>query len=227
MIQWVVQNRELVKLIYGLIVALICLIIVFKTDKIFRISLHKGIRYFRNAFLFYCVGFLIRYVFGSNLLFSNMGGLYNPILKALFEFFMIMGGFFLLYSLLWKKIEAPRARYLSSLMNANILVLYLISIIIVSIDILYNSFYALFVSQIFLFTMAFAISFSNYLSKGKQRKFLMFYFIAMGLSLVAWGLNGLAALLLEWSMGVIITIYLINIIIFLIFLSGILNFTKH
>lgn len=225
MIEWVLQNREIVKLIYSLIIILICIVIVIKTNRLFKLSEHTGIRYFRNAFFFFGIAFFIRYWLGSGFVTDRL--ITNPIVtRILFGFFLIMAGFFLLYSLLWKKIEAPDTHHPSSLFNAKISIFYLMTIIIVLIDYLWTSFYLLFLSQIIIFIFAAAISFSNYISKGKNRGFLMFYFVAMALSLVAWILNGLAALTLSWHPLVLTSIYLINIIIFLIFLFGIINFTR-
>lgn len=224
MLNWIINNKELIKIFYSLIVVLICFIIVFKTNRLYKISLHKGIRYFRNAFFFYGIAFTIRYFLG-NPFFINLG-LKIPLINPLFEFFLVMAGFFLLYSLLWKKIEVPAATYTSSLFNLNILVFYLMSFVIAVMDFLWENYYSLFISQIFLFIILSSISYSNYLKKGKNRKFLKFYFVAMILSLIAWILNAITALLLLWDQTIVTTIYLLNSIIFLLFLYGVVKFTK-
>jgi len=94
---FIAQNRELFRFLYSIIVAFICFIIVLKTDRLFRISSHQGIRYFRNAFFFYGLAFIFRYILGNPVYFNQM--------RLVFEFFMIMGGFCLFYSLLWKRFE--------------------------------------------------------------------------------------------------------------------------
>jgi len=227
-LQLIVQNRELMKLIYALIITLICIVITFKSDRIYRLSSYRGIRYFRNAFFFYGIAFVIRYFAGS--------GLFNPLanvmechilVKMFFEFFLVMAGFFLLYSLLWKKIESYRETYASSLLNMKVLLFYLMAVLIVSLDYLWNSYIFMFTSQILVFALTFAISLVNYHERGKNRKFLKFYCFSMFLALVAWMLNALAAMWLNWNIAVVMTVYLLNILMFLIFWIGIVRVTKR
>ena len=215
---WVVVNKELIKIFYALIVVFICAVIVIKTDRLFRLSLHNGIRYFRNAFFFFGVGFISRY-------FLKVFPDYN-INKIIFEFFIIMAGCFLLYSLLWKRIESFGKEYNSSLFNPYILAFYLMSFIIVFADYLWLTYYGMFGSQIALFGFASIISFLNY-QKNKSRPFLKFYFIAMILSFTAWLLNAGASLLLNWNQEILIAIYFLNIIIFLVFLFGVMRVTAR
>ncbi len=214
---WIIANKELIKIFYALIIIFICAVIVLKTDRLFRISLHNGIRYFRNAFFFFGVGFMLRYFLKVFPDYLN---------KIIFEFFIIMAGCFLLYSLLWKRIESFEREYNSSLFNPYILIFYLMSFIIVFADYLWSTYYGMFCSQIVLFSFASIISYLNY-QKNKTRPFLKFYFIAMILSLAAWLLNAGTSLLLNWHQGTLIAIYLLNIIIFLVFLFGVVRTTAR
>jgi|TARA_Y100000310_G_scaffold276794_1_gene294195 hypothetical protein len=222
MYSWIIENKELIKIFYGLIIALICFVIVLKTNKLFRLSLHKGIRYFRNAFFFYGIAFIIRYLFGVFFLDNSS---YYLLINALFEYFLVMGGFFLLYSLLWKRFESSKTNYNSSLFNTKIFLFYFMSLIIVFLDYIWQTYYFMFFSQIIIFVTAAIISYINYKKNGKQHKFLKLYFIAMILSLITWILNFLAALLLDWNKGVLTNVYLINIVIFLLFLYGVIKVT--
>jgi len=219
---WIILNKELIKIVYALIIVIICAMIVIKTDRLFRLSLHQGIRYFRNAFLFYGLAFLIRHI----VLISFAGIVnYYSITKILFEFLMIMAGFFLFYSLLWKRFEVVDSNYSSSLLNPIIILFYILAFIISILDYLWNSFIFMFFSQIVLFEIISIISYLNY-SKGKEINFLKFYFIAMILSFSAWILNAIVAFYLDWNKGVLMGIYIINIIVFLLFLYGIIKVTK-
>lgn len=219
---WVVENKELIKIFYASIIVLICAIITIKSDKIFKLSSYTGIRYFRNAFFFYGIAFSIRYLIKFDAILFN----YYFLIKTFFEFFLIMAGFFLLYSLLWKKIESNHEDYSSSLFNAKVSIFYTMTFLIVLLDYLWSSYYFMFVSQIILFSFAFAISFCNYIEKGKKGKFLKFYSIAMFLTLMAWMLNAFSGLWFNWHQGVLIAVYLLNTIMFLLFLIGIINVTK-
>ena len=215
---FIIENKELIKIFYALAIVFICAIIVFKTDRLFRLSSHNGIRYLRNAFLFYGLGFISRYFLG---LFSD----YKFLSLTIFKCFFIMAGFFLLYSLLWKKIETAKADYSSSLFNLNILIFYIMSFIIVFLDYLWKTGFIMFCSQIILFAFISIIAYINYRKNGRRHKFLKFYFIAMMLSLIAWSLNALTLLLIDLNQGILIIIYLLNLIIFLLFLYGVIKVT--
>jgi hypothetical protein len=224
-LDFIVQNREFTKAIYALMIILICVIITKKSDRIFRLSSYKGIQYFRNAFFFYGIAFALRYFLRFTLAGLSMKTA-QVITNIFFEFFLIMAGFFLLYSLLWKRIESPHENT-SSLLNLKVSVFYLMTILLVGLDYIWNTYFFLFVSQIVIFAFVFAISFSNYQERGRNRKFLKFYSFSMFLALIAWILNALAGLLFNWNPMVVMIIYLLNIIMFLIFLFGIINVTKR
>lgn len=217
MLEWIIENKELLKFLYTFLIAGICAIIVVKTDRLFGLSLHQGIRYLRNAFLFYGIGFIVRSLLGIKSMPHNL-------LNILFEFFLIMAGFFLLYSLLWKRFKTHTKS--SSLLNPWIIVFYLMALVIALIDNLWGTYTLMFFSQILLFSIASVISFKNYLKNGRKHKFLKFYFAAMILSLAAWTLNALAALYFNWSQGMVLNVYVINLIIFLLFLYGVVKVTK-
>jgi len=215
---FIIENKEVLKIFYAIIIGAICTVIVLKSDRLFRLSFHQGIRYFRNAFLFYGLAFVTRYFISPFLPEPP-----QIILKALFEYFLVMAGFFLLYSLLWKKIESTGTDYVSSLFNKKLLIFYFMAFVIIVLDYLWNSYYFLFSSQIILFIFASIISFSNYIKNGKKGNFLKFYFIAMILNFFAWILNAFVALYFEWSQLILIFIYAMNLIIFLLFLWGVIK----
>jgi len=223
---WILLNKETLKVLYGAVIGLICAVIVLRTDRLFRLSLHQGIRYFRNAFFFFGIGFIIRY-FLSPLDFSGREGIiYHSLANFLFEYFLVMAGFFLLYSLLWKRLEGKGENYFSSLFNFRILVFHIMAILIVILDTVWRSYLFMFSSQIIIFTITCAISLVNYAENGSKHKFLKFYFLAMLLSLVAWVLNALIALALNWHKVVLTDIYIINLLIFLLFLYGVVKLTR-
>jgi hypothetical protein len=217
MLEWIIENKELLKFIYTFLIAGICAIIVVKTDRLFGLSSHQGIRYLRNAFLFFGIGFITRSLLAVQ-------SLPHGLLNILFEFFLIMAGFFLLYSLLWKRFKTYTK--LSSLFNPWILLFYLMALIIALIDNFWSTYVLMFFSQIILFSFTSVISFNNYIKNGKKHKFLKFYFVAMILSLIAWTLNALTALYFKWDQGIVLNVYAINIIIFLLFLYGVVKVTK-
>jgi hypothetical protein len=218
-----VENKFILEAFYALIICAVCMLIVLKTDRFYKLSLHEGIRYFRNAFFFYGIAFAVRYIFG---IFSDFSLHYAFMLKILFEYFIVMAGFFLLYSLIYKKIESPLKQYKSSLMNPKIFAFHIVAFLISVLDYLWNTYLFMFLSQIIIFLFALGISFVNYRKSGRQRKFLKFYFIAMFLGLTAWTLNLLVSLYLHWNQIILMNIGIINVIFFLLFLYGVIKFTQ-
>ena len=209
MLEWFAQNKEFLKLAYAAILTLICIFIVFKTDKLFRLSTHKGIQYFRNAFFFYGIGFFIRYFLP--LITKN-----NFLSGFFFEFFFMIGSFSLLYSLVWKKFERFHSDYQTSLFNLNILIFYLMSILVLILDYILNFHKILFISQIIIFVFASALSFRNYFYSNRNN-FSRYYFLIMFLSLIFWILNFFADAVFSWESISLIVIYAINILIFALF----------
>ena len=225
LLKLIVENRELLKIFYAIVVAVICMFIVSKTNKLFKISEHQGIRYLRNAFLFYAIAFIIRYFLGVLSFPGDVNDFYPFLIRIFFEFFIIMAGFFLLYSLLWKKIEYSERNF-NSFFNKRIAIFYGMALIIAIFDLIWQTGYFMFFSQIVLFSYASIVTFINYKRNGKKHKFLKFYFSAMFLSFFAWILNALSALFFEWDKGIMANIYLINITVFLLFLYGVVKATK-
>ncbi len=223
--EFILSNKEILKIVYTLIICFICAIIVLKTDRLFKLSNHQGIRYFRNAFFFYGSAFFVRFI---------LGGLSDPIphyeelyftsIKLIFEFSIIMAGFFLFYSLIWKQVEKKTKH--NSLLNFNIGVLYLVSIIITLLDFSLNTDLFMYTSQIILFAIMSVISYKNYIKGEKQHKFLKFYFIVMIIGLITWVLNTALFYYFDWNKVVQMQAYGLNIIFFLVFLYGIIKITK-
>jgi hypothetical protein len=217
----ITENKWMLDALYTLVIVSICMIIVLKTDRFFKISLHNGIRYFRNAFLFFGAAFLVRYIFG---LFSDFSINNSEIIRIIFEYLIIMAGFFLFYSLIWKKFTS-RKEY-SSLFNSKITVFNLMAITLALLDSVWQTYNFMFLSQIIIFLYTSIISLVNYVNKPEKFKFLKFYFIGMLLVLSAWILNFLAASVFKWNHLFLINIGIINVIFFFLFLYGVIKATQ-
>jgi hypothetical protein len=221
----ILENKWILELAYALVICAICMIIVIKTDKFFKLSLHQGIRYFRNAFLFYGIAFVGKYLFG---LFSDLSLNYIFVAQVFFEFFLAMAGFFLFYSLIWRNFEKEKVHYLTSLINSKVILFEILALTIAVADSLFQTYYFMFFSQILIFFCASIIAFSNYVKKGrKKHKFLKFYFVCMLLELIAWILNYLVAAYFNWRHLVLVDIGILNAIFFLLFLCGVIKITKR
>jgi len=165
-IETIYEYREILKVVYALAIIFICSIIFLKSDRLFKISDYQGLRYFRNAFLFYGLGFFFSFILLSlNDPMPYFPGSFALIVSNLGEFFLLLASFFLLYSLIWKRVE--KEKNFHSLFNIKMLLAYLGSLIIIFIDNLLSiGIFELF--QIFLFLSMSIITFNTY-SKNKFR----------------------------------------------------------
>lgn len=98
----------IVEAVYTLLVTIFCLIIYFKTREAYKLTKHKGIKYFRNSFLFLGLAYISRLVF--QIIF--MSGIFHGIVTrkglflstiALVGYFSTMAILLLILSPLWKK----------------------------------------------------------------------------------------------------------------------------
>lgn len=92
---------EIISLIIIIITATYIYII---TKKLETLSKHKGINFFRKAFLFFSIAFSIQIIEFSQRFF-NIYLINQNIIKELFLLFNLIAILYLLYSLIWKKIN--------------------------------------------------------------------------------------------------------------------------
>lgn len=220
----IIENKYILELLYALAISLICLVIVLRTDRFFRLSLHQGIRYFRNAFLFYGLGFIVRYLFG---VFSDSQIDYSFVLKFAFEYFFVMAGFFLLYSLIWRKIEYSKEEYASSLFNAKILIFHVMAVVIAVMDTLWQTYYFMFVSQILIFLFVSILSYVHFRKDKGKHRFPGFYFFITLIGLAGWVLNFLTESYFDWDHQLLIFVGIADILFFILFLYGVIRVTKQ
>ncbi|MEM0230620.1 MAG: hypothetical protein QXW00_02135 [Candidatus Woesearchaeota archaeon] len=104
-----------VELIYSFILILSSLMIYTATNDLERLTSYKGIRYFRLSFLFFAIAYFFRYSIRLVLFLFNVKEVweFSPvtmriILLSIFLYFSSMAIFFLLYSVMWKKLNSNR-----------------------------------------------------------------------------------------------------------------------
>jgi len=218
--EWILANKELLKIAYALIICFICAIIVLRTDRLFKLSDYQGLRYLRNTFVFYFLAFFFRFIIGK---IENpipaYGQLYFQFINFLFEFFVVMAGFFLFYSLIWKSVE--KGKNYHSVFNLKIGLLLLISLAVAILDFKFSTYLFMYISQIIIFLIMGIISFKNYLD-GKN----VFYFFMIVMGFISWVLNAYAFFFLRETSAVQISAYVINMIFFLFFLYGTIRITR-
>lgn len=97
------------ELVFTIIAVVFCFLIYSRTRESYVLTKHKGIKYFRDAFLFFGLSYLLRFLFSLLLL---SGATFDFILpRGMFAFFFILplgyfstiGIFYLIFSSIWKR----------------------------------------------------------------------------------------------------------------------------
>lgn len=215
-------NSFIIHTVYLLIVLVCCIFIYAKTKRLYKISTYLGLNYFSNAFLYYGLGFLFVYLRDWIPYFIDAAQPLKPYMTIVIEYCLLMAGFFIVYSLLWKKLEDIS----SSLPADKILMLHGIAIIIAVVDFLKTTGYIMYIIQLVLSLYAIFITYNNYISS-KKKGFMPFYFLAMILNFIGWASYFVAFFLFPFYPAIEIIIYAITSLIFIIFLLGIIKVTAN
>jgi hypothetical protein len=108
--------------VFTVIAVAFCWLIYYRTREMYELSQHKGIRYFRDAFLFFGLSYLVRLVLSAVLLslialdFFLPRGPLMPILLLPLGYFSTMGILFLVFSLMHKSLKSHRVVALGHLL---------------------------------------------------------------------------------------------------------------
>jgi hypothetical protein len=99
-----------VELLYSFVIIVCSLMVYYGTREIYELSSHKGIKYFRYAFLFFAIAYFFRSFIKFVAIYFNISEImelspriFGPITLFLFMYFSSMAVFYLLYSVMWKK----------------------------------------------------------------------------------------------------------------------------
>ncbi len=205
----------LLESVYAFFIVIPAILVYLLTGKLYHFSHYKGISYFRNSFLFIAIGFLLRYlvmltkIFSGNLLLTidRFG-----ILTSMMELFLILPGFFLLYSLIWKrsKILLP--------------VLIFGAITIVIVDFILQTLILMYISQMIAFFIAGIISLVHYSRNKNKIRFM--YFVSMVLFLIVWTINLIAQATIEGLPIIRLYAYLITVVAVFLFLYMTIKLTS-
>jgi len=99
------------EIIYTLVISLICLMIFLKTKDAYNLTKHKGIMYFRDAFLLLGLAYIMRLIFGivnfSTSLFQIWipRNIIFPSILLILSYLSTTGIIYLIYSSIWKKVQ--------------------------------------------------------------------------------------------------------------------------
>lgn len=221
-VELLLQNKELIKTIYALLLIFFCAIIVLKIDRVFKISDYQGLRYLRNSFFFYGLSFVVYFILGN--ISVSFQQTYSLVNMFLFSFLSIVGSLFLIYSLTWKYFEKKKSH--NSLINLRSSFIYLISLILSLKCIFTKELFLLGIFQIFLLGITLILSLKNLLNAKEKNYFLKYYFFAVMFSFVYWVLTTI-----NYSINLSVQLdllrYSLEGIFYIIFLMGILNLGKN
>lgn len=101
------------EIIYSFVIIFCSLMIFFGTREIYRLSSYKGLKYFRFAFLFFAIAYLVRLAiefvvatFDVHEIFEIYPLLLGYAALFVFMYFSTMSIFYLIYSVLWKNLKS-------------------------------------------------------------------------------------------------------------------------
>jgi len=209
------------ELLYSFVIVICSLMVYTATKEMYELSSYKGIKYFRQAFLFFAIAYFLRYfvqfcllLFGPGEFFDVSPRLFGSISTFLFLYFSSMAILYLMYSVIWKKSNHSRVK---------IYFFHFISLIISLTGLFFGGKEVFFIlNLILLIVVLFSLFVAYKDSKNKKGKSL--YVIYLLLS-IFWSLNIIDILIPRFSQVYKLIIYLVSILLFMIILYKVLRKT--
>ena len=216
---FLINPNFLIELVYSVILTISCLIIYFKTSEIYKLTSHKGIKYFRMTFLFFAASYFLRFftkMFVLGLIFTGTrlhAGQFIPFTSLLVLYTGFMATFYLLYGLSRKR--------LGKILPETTDVLHVVAIVLSSI-ILFLNVPLIFIAIVLglLFYLLF-VGYSDYIKSRKKGlpQFYIVYFL-----LILFSMFNIVDILIPDFFGVIQTlIYFFSTSLFLFILYKVLK----
>lgn len=143
------------EIIYTLIVVFFCLIIYFKTKEVLELTKHRGVDYFRKAFLFFALAYAARFAVHlfslSTIVLDYRIPRGFPMLLSLVltGYFSTIAIFYLVFSALWK--TEKEGKYFGLISNATAIGISIMAL-------LSRDFFIIYAMQVMLLLFAIAIS---------------------------------------------------------------------
>ena len=184
------------ELIYSFIIIISSLMIYLGTKKLYDLTSYKGIKYFRQSFLFFAIAYFFRSLIKFILIFFNLGNLHSirtlgPLTLVLFMYFSYLAVFYLIYSVIWKEFKSK------------IYILHLLALIFSITSIFLSNRNSYFYINIFLLVTIGVIFFSRHKRSNKLHAIYMLLFIF-------WFLNVIDILIPNFLQTFQLLIYLIS-----------------
>lgn len=208
------------ELIYAFVIIVVSLMVYFGTKELYELSSHKGIKYFRLSFLFFAISYFFGSLIKFGILFFDLRQimhltpyLMGPLSQAIFMYFSSMAVFYLLYSVLWKRIDKSESK---------IIFFHILAGIIAILSIIFNDpLFHLIINFFLLIFVSFIFIFSHRNSKKKKNNLHAIYFLLF----LFWILNMINILIPNVFRSFQLLIYLFSIGIFISILYKVLKKT--
>jgi hypothetical protein len=208
------------EVLYSCVIIICSLMIYYATKEMYELSSYKGIKYFRQAFLFFAIAYFFRSFIKLVLIYFNAEGIleFSPRIFGVFTlfifmYFSFMAIFYLLYSVMWKKWNGnSRKIYLFHILA------FVVSTIIIS---LRNPFIYLGLNFFLLIIIVFIV-YTAYKSTKNKTKGHNLYAVYL-LLFIFWILNILNVLIPRFFQNLQLLIYLASSGIFLMILYKVLK----
>lgn len=203
------------ELFYSFVIIVCSLMIYFGTKELYELSSYKGIKYFRQAFLFFAIAYFFRSFIKFIVIYFNVRGIidFSPIAfgatgiltQLVFMYFSSMAIFYLLFSAMWKKWGDS---------SNKIYIFHALALFISIVSVLSNN---PFVYLALNFLLLLVVLFVVYISSSSKRRGQNLYFIYILLS-IFWILNIIDTLIPKFFQGFQLFIYMASTGIFLLIL---------
>jgi len=211
-----------IEFIYSLVIIASCLIIYFSTKEIYDLTSHKGIRYFRLAFMFFAIAFFFWFVIKFLVISFHLPRILHiqPEVFGILSLFVYIYAstiamFYLLYSVMWEKID-PKSK--------SITFFHVIALAVSFISIVIEHVVLLFLVQAAVFLYIAVQGYMSYKASARKKRTNHLYKIYV-LLFVFWVLNILDILIPDFDRGAEILIYSVSALLFLLILHRVVKNT--
>lgn len=170
----------LTELIFTILAVFFCFLIYFKTKEVYELTKHKGIKYFRDSFLFFGLSYVLRFFFGlimiSTIAFDFMipREIIGPLFILPLGYFSTMGILYLMLSSIWKRFNTHKILFVGHMM----------AILLSVASFMTRSHIILLLFQCILLILVIIISFLKQSESEHITKTKILYFLLAGLWLV-------------------------------------------
>lgn len=210
-----------INLIYVLVVAIFCFVIYFKTRGLYKLSYHKGIKYFRNTFLFFGIMYVLRlflYPFRREMVIPYF---FNIDLFKVMLFIMVyaslMASIYLIYSIFWKKIGKT--------IFSKVYMVHILALIIALIAVKEKTPLIFIIPQVILFLLLVAVSFLHYKRTKYKEHYSKLYLIYI-LIFLLWIITNVSEFLVLFFQEFILIIHSVLVVLLLFVFFKVIKETK-